>query len=153
MERMKEREPGRDSKEEMLAEIAEVMNVPVSRLQQEPPDVRNALCCKYVCDSTLGKDELAAQLNSILNLDVDSVGVKPTEKRQEPEQQDKPEVDREVSQKEKVSRQNNRTGFVLTRAQFLENARIIAEKQAAQSRQQQVEHQEQMSRTSGYNGN
>lgn len=134
MERERSRENQSQNTDKLLPEIAELLNTSISQLEQYPRDMQLILCQAYINNCELGKDETAKALNSIVNLDIDTIGIKPEEK-----QSDNQTVDKELQQPEVKERKNKRS-YLLSRNQILQNARTIAENnQSRQYDRQQYE--------------
>lgn len=120
MERERSRENQSPNTDKLLPEIAELLNTSISQLEQYPRDMQLILCQAYINNCELGKDEAAKALNSIVNLDIDKVGIKPEEK-----QCDNQAVEKDLQQSEVKERINKRS-YLLSRNQILQNARTIA---------------------------
>ena len=144
MERELSRLEQNNEYEKLLPEIAELMNISVSQLEQYPRDMQQLLCRAYINESALGKDNAANVLNNIINLDIDNIGVKEEEK-----QQDKPVIDNELSEKEKNVRKNKRS-FLVSRNQILQNAKTISDNNNSQQNLEQ-QHTAEFTRKSGTN--
>lgn len=144
MERELSRLEQNDDYEKLLPEIAELMNISVSQLEQYPRDMQQLLCRAYINESALGKDNAANVLNNIINLDIDNIGVKEEEK-----QQDKPAIDNELSEKEKNARKNKRS-FLVSRNQILQNAKTISDNKNSQQNLEQ-QHTAEFTRKCGTN--
>ncbi len=120
--------------EKLLPEIAEVLNITVSELEQYPDDMKSIICQAYINNSNLGKDNIADTINGIINLDTDKIGLSTSQK-----QDNNISLDNEVSEKEKTSRTNKRS-FLITRSQLLRNAKTIESKNS----QRTIQHQEEL---------
>ena len=81
MERERSRQEQTAETDKLYHEIAEVLNISISQLEQYPSDMKQILCQAYINNCALGKDEAAKALNSLVNLDIDKVGIKPEEKQ------------------------------------------------------------------------
>lgn len=142
MERERSRENQIPDTGKLLPEIAKLLNTSISQLEQYPRDMQQILCQAYINNCELGKDDVAKALNSIVNLDIDEVGIKEVEK-----QQDNTAVDNELRQTEVTERKNKRS-FLLSRNQILQNAKTISQQSSKQYDRQQ---QEQISRNNNNN--
>lgn len=121
MERERSRQEQTAETDKLYHEIAEVLNISISQLEQYPSDMKQILCQAYINNCELGKDDVAEALNGIVNLDIDEVGIKEIEK-----QQDNTAVDNELRLTEVTERKNKRS-YLLSRNQILQNARTIAD--------------------------
>ena len=117
-------------KEKLLPEIAEILNISISQLEQYPADVQLILCQTYINECKFGKDDVAKILNQVINLDIDNIGIIKKVKELNP-----PNLDNELSESDKKVNQNKRT-YLISRNQIIENARKIAELNSKQQLQQ-----------------
>jgi hypothetical protein len=117
-------------KEKLLPEIAEILNISISQLEQYPADVQLILCQTYINECKFGKDDVAKILNQVINLDIDNIGIIKEVKELNP-----PNLDNELSESDKKVNQNKRT-YLISRNQIIENARKIAELNSKQQLQQ-----------------
>jgi hypothetical protein len=121
MERERSRQEQTADTDKLYPQIAEALNISISQLEQYPSDMKQILCQAYINNCELGKDDVAEALNSIVNLDIDKVGIKPEEK-----QCDNQAVEKDLQQSEVKERINKRS-YLLSRNQILQNARTIAD--------------------------
>lgn len=142
MERERSRQEQTADTDKLYPQIAEALNISISQLEQYPSDMKQILCQAYINNCELGKDDVAEALNNIVNLDVDTVGIKPNEK-----QKDDPLVDEDLQQSEVKGRKNKRS-FLLSRQQILQNAKTISQQGSKQYDRQQ---EEQISRNNNNN--
>ena len=91
-------------KEKLLPEIAEILNISISQLEQYPADVQLILCQTYINECKFGKDDVAKILNQVINLDIDNIGITKEVKELNP-----PNLDNELSESDKKVNQNKRT--------------------------------------------
>lgn len=117
-------------KEKLLPEIAEILNISISQLEQYHADVQLILCQTYINECKFGKDDVAKILNQVINLDIDNIGITKEVKELNP-----PNLDNELSESDKKVNQNKRT-YLISRNQIIENARKIAELNSKQQLQQ-----------------
>ena len=117
-------------KEKLLPEIAEILNISISQLEQYPADVQLILCQTYINECKFGKDDVAKILNQVINLDIYNIGITKEVKELNP-----PNLDNELSESDKKVNQNKRT-YLISRNQIIENARKIAELNSKQQLQQ-----------------
>lgn len=117
-------------KEKLLPEIAEILNISISQLEQYPADVQLILCQTYINECELGKDDIANALNQIINLDIDSIGITKEDRKADP-----PNIEKELKEADKNKSQNKRN-YLISRNQIIENARKIAELNSKQQLQQ-----------------
>mgnify|MGYP003216505409 FL=1 len=117
-------------KEKLLPEIAEILNISISQLEQYPADVQLILCQTYINECKFGKDDVAKILNQVINLDIDNIGI-----TKEVKELNLPNLDNELSESDKKVNQNKRT-YLISRNQIIENARKIAELNSKQQLQQ-----------------
>lgn len=117
-------------KEKLLPEIAEILNISISQLEQYPADVQLILCQTYINECKFGKDDVAKILNQVINLDIDNIGIIKEVKELNP-----PNLDNELSESDKKVNQNKRT-YLISRNQIIKNARKIAELNSKQQLQQ-----------------
>lgn len=139
----RERSVPKDSNniEKLLPEIAGVLNVSTSQLEQYPKDVQQFLCQTYINECELGKDDIANALNQIINLDIDSIGITKEDRKADP-----PNIEKELKEADKNKSQNKRN-YLISRNQIIENARKIAELNS----KQQLHQLEQINRNNNSN--
>lgn len=128
-------------KEKLLPEIAEILNISISQLEQYPADVQLILCQTYINECKFGKDDVAKILNQVINLDIDNIGI-----TKEVKELNLPNLDNELSESDKKVNQNKRT-YLISRNQIIENARKIAELNS----KQQLHQTEQINRNDNSN--
>lgn len=128
-------------KEKLLPEIAEILNISISQLEQYPADVQLILCQTYINECELGKDDIANALNQIINLDIDSIGITKEDRKADP-----PNIEKELKEADKNKSQNKRN-YLISRNQIIENARKIAELNS----KQQLHQLEQINRNNNSN--
>lgn len=109
----------------LLPQVAQLLNVSVSKLESYPADMQMFLCQTYINNYNLSDEAAKQALCSVINLE-------PTENRQISEQPQH-EHAKKVSQEEKQDNilpscdtkpQENKT-FFISRKQILQNAKVI----------------------------
>lgn len=71
--------PDYDKQEEkLLPEIATLLDMSISQLEQYPTEIKQALCLIYVNNSNIEKEKVISALNNIVQLDTDIKEIPPS---------------------------------------------------------------------------
>lgn len=72
--------PDYDKQEEkLLPEIATLLDMSISQLEQYPTEIKQALCLIYVNNSNIEKEKVISALNNIVQLDTDIKEILPSQ--------------------------------------------------------------------------
>lgn len=132
----------------LLPEIAELMNVSVSKLENYPRDMQMFLCQTYINNYQLDKEAAKLALYNVINLNIPS----------EPQNQTKENLLQKTSQERQDKllpacdeRNNEKRTFHISRKQILHNAKVISDNYTNPNRNVQEKIQETEQITKGKN--
>lgn len=127
----------------LLPEIAELMNVSVSQLENYPRDMQMFLCQTYINNYQLDKEAVKLALCNVINLNVPS----------EPQNQTKENLLQKTSQERQDKflpacdeLSNEKRTFHISRKQILHNAKVISDNYKNPTIQENIQETEQITK-------